>query len=263
MRWLWRAAYAPGDGQTSPAYSSNPVQHLYISCYVIANKLVLSYLLLRLLQHDHGLHGPGPHRCYCTTPGTWPGSSAPQRGRSSTWPLWCGEYLSPLSIKNCWNCQAQRADRTRKKQLRSSSCMTVVCIWRRSMKEPRTCWWRSGCGGQSWYDGPDQLARPSDPCSKCGKETVLPPLARCWLHHAAHSLTTWKTPGRGDTCSCWTHPLLAGRIICMKCFSWTTHPSSGFYGQKKYLVQARQGRAAHGRHREAATAEEVIVDVTV
>ncbi len=23
---LWRAAYAPGDGQTSPAYPSNPVQ---------------------------------------------------------------------------------------------------------------------------------------------------------------------------------------------------------------------------------------------
>ncbi len=48
---LWSAAYAPGDGQTSPTYSSNPVQCLYISCYVIFNKLVLSYQLLRLLLH--------------------------------------------------------------------------------------------------------------------------------------------------------------------------------------------------------------------
>ncbi len=46
---LWRAAYTPGDSQTSPAYSSNPVQYLYISCYLIANKPVLSYLLLPLL----------------------------------------------------------------------------------------------------------------------------------------------------------------------------------------------------------------------
>ncbi len=46
---LWRAAYAPGEGKTSPVYSSNPVQYLYISFYVIANKPVLSYLLLRLL----------------------------------------------------------------------------------------------------------------------------------------------------------------------------------------------------------------------
>jgi hypothetical protein len=30
-------------------YPSNPVQSLYISCYVTVNKLVLSYLLLRLL----------------------------------------------------------------------------------------------------------------------------------------------------------------------------------------------------------------------
>ncbi len=37
---LWRAA-SPGDSQTSPAYHSNPVQ------YVIANKPVQSYLLLR------------------------------------------------------------------------------------------------------------------------------------------------------------------------------------------------------------------------
>jgi hypothetical protein len=49
---LWRAAYAPGDGQTSLAYPSNPVQYLYINCYVTANKPVLSYLLLHLLtQH--------------------------------------------------------------------------------------------------------------------------------------------------------------------------------------------------------------------
>ncbi len=51
---LWRAAYALGDSQTSLAYSSNPVQYLYISCYVTANKPVLSYLLLRLLpQFDN------------------------------------------------------------------------------------------------------------------------------------------------------------------------------------------------------------------
>ncbi len=37
------------DDQTSWVYSSNPVQFLYISCYVTANKLVLSYLLLRFL----------------------------------------------------------------------------------------------------------------------------------------------------------------------------------------------------------------------
>jgi hypothetical protein len=49
---LWRAAYAPGDGQTSPAYSSNPVQYLYISCYVIANNQCCrtTYLLLHLLS---------------------------------------------------------------------------------------------------------------------------------------------------------------------------------------------------------------------
>ncbi len=33
----------------SLAYSSNPVQYLYINRYVTINKLVLSYLLLRLL----------------------------------------------------------------------------------------------------------------------------------------------------------------------------------------------------------------------
>jgi hypothetical protein len=48
---LWSAAYAPGDSQTSPECSSKPVQYLYISCYVITNNLVLSYLLLRLLPH--------------------------------------------------------------------------------------------------------------------------------------------------------------------------------------------------------------------
>jgi hypothetical protein len=50
---LRRVVYAPGDGQTSPAYSSKPVQYLYISRYVIANKLVLSYLLLRLLLQNN------------------------------------------------------------------------------------------------------------------------------------------------------------------------------------------------------------------
>jgi hypothetical protein len=49
---LWRAAYAPGDGQTSSAYSSQPVQYLYISCYVTVNNPVLSYLLSRLLPQD-------------------------------------------------------------------------------------------------------------------------------------------------------------------------------------------------------------------
>jgi hypothetical protein len=46
---LWAPAFTPGDGQTSWVYSSNPVLHLYISCYVTLNKPVLSYLLLRLL----------------------------------------------------------------------------------------------------------------------------------------------------------------------------------------------------------------------
>jgi hypothetical protein len=47
---LWRAAYAPGDGQTSPAYSSQSVQYLYINHLLSINKLVLSYLLLHLLS---------------------------------------------------------------------------------------------------------------------------------------------------------------------------------------------------------------------
>jgi hypothetical protein len=49
---LSMALSAPGGGQTSPAYSSNPVQYLYISRYVIANKLVLLCLLLRLLPQS-------------------------------------------------------------------------------------------------------------------------------------------------------------------------------------------------------------------
>jgi hypothetical protein len=51
---LWRADYAPEYGQTSPAYSSHSVQCLYINPLLSVNKLVLSYLLLRLLpQTDH------------------------------------------------------------------------------------------------------------------------------------------------------------------------------------------------------------------
>jgi hypothetical protein len=46
---MWRAAYAPGDGQTSPAYSSQSVQCLCINQLLSFNKLVLLYLLLRLL----------------------------------------------------------------------------------------------------------------------------------------------------------------------------------------------------------------------
>ncbi len=46
---VWTPAYAPGEGQTSRVYSSNPVLHLYISCYVTVNKPVLSNLSLRLL----------------------------------------------------------------------------------------------------------------------------------------------------------------------------------------------------------------------
>jgi hypothetical protein len=39
------------NGQASRMYPINPVQYLYISCYVTANNQVLSYLLLRLLPH--------------------------------------------------------------------------------------------------------------------------------------------------------------------------------------------------------------------
>ncbi len=48
---LWRAVYTPGDRQTSRMYCTTLVQYLYISCYVFSNKLVLSYLFLRLLLH--------------------------------------------------------------------------------------------------------------------------------------------------------------------------------------------------------------------
>ncbi len=48
MSSLWTPAYTLGDGQTSWVYSTNPVLHLYISCYVTVNKLVLSYLSLCL-----------------------------------------------------------------------------------------------------------------------------------------------------------------------------------------------------------------------
>ncbi len=41
------------DGQTSWVYPSTLVQSLYISCYVYSNKLVLSYLSLRLLPQVH------------------------------------------------------------------------------------------------------------------------------------------------------------------------------------------------------------------
>ncbi len=44
---LWRAAYAPGDGQTSPAYYGHSVQCLYINHLLSVKKLVLLYLLLR------------------------------------------------------------------------------------------------------------------------------------------------------------------------------------------------------------------------
>ncbi len=46
---LWRAVYAPGDGQTSPAYSIHSVQYLYINQLSSINKPVLLYLLLCLL----------------------------------------------------------------------------------------------------------------------------------------------------------------------------------------------------------------------
>jgi hypothetical protein len=46
---LWRAVYAPGDNQTSPAYSSQLVQYLYLNQLLSINKLVLLYLLLCLL----------------------------------------------------------------------------------------------------------------------------------------------------------------------------------------------------------------------
>jgi hypothetical protein len=37
---LWRAVYAPGDGQTSPAYSSQSVQCWYLNHLLSVNKLL-------------------------------------------------------------------------------------------------------------------------------------------------------------------------------------------------------------------------------
>jgi hypothetical protein len=50
---LWSAAHAPGDVQTSPAYSSQSVQCLYINHLLSVNKPVLSYHLLHLLSQFH------------------------------------------------------------------------------------------------------------------------------------------------------------------------------------------------------------------
>ncbi len=44
-----RAGYIPGDRLTSWVYSTTCVQYLYISCYLLDNKPVLSYLLWYLL----------------------------------------------------------------------------------------------------------------------------------------------------------------------------------------------------------------------
>jgi hypothetical protein len=52
---LWTPVYTPGDVQTSWVYSTNPVLHLYISCYVTVNKPVLSYLSLCLLLQTLGI----------------------------------------------------------------------------------------------------------------------------------------------------------------------------------------------------------------
>jgi hypothetical protein len=52
MSQLWTPEYTPGDGQTSWVNSTNPVLHLYISCYVTVNKPELPYLLLCLLLHN-------------------------------------------------------------------------------------------------------------------------------------------------------------------------------------------------------------------
>jgi hypothetical protein len=37
---MWRAAYTPGDGQTSPANSSQSVQYLLASCRIISSRFV-------------------------------------------------------------------------------------------------------------------------------------------------------------------------------------------------------------------------------
>ncbi len=55
---LWRAVYAPGDGQTSPTYSSQSAQCLYINHLLSVHKLVLSYLLLCLLP-QWSVNAPG------------------------------------------------------------------------------------------------------------------------------------------------------------------------------------------------------------
>ncbi len=44
--------YTPVDGETNWVYSNNPVQYLYMKCYVTVNKPVLSY------------QGEGPPVCY-------------------------------------------------------------------------------------------------------------------------------------------------------------------------------------------------------
>jgi hypothetical protein len=48
-RGVWRAAYILGWRQTICVYPNIPAQSLYRSCYVTADKLVLSYLSLRLV----------------------------------------------------------------------------------------------------------------------------------------------------------------------------------------------------------------------
>ncbi len=54
------------DGQTSWVYPNIPVQSLYISCSVTANKLVLSYLLLRWWpRHNHIINDTPHHSQYC------------------------------------------------------------------------------------------------------------------------------------------------------------------------------------------------------
>jgi hypothetical protein len=43
---LWTPAYTPGDSQTSWVYSSNPVLHLYRSCYVTVKKPKIPLVVL-------------------------------------------------------------------------------------------------------------------------------------------------------------------------------------------------------------------------
>ncbi len=65
---LWRAVYAPGDGQTSPAYSSQSVQCLYINHLLSVNKQVVvplgAGILLRCVEA-------------AATEGLWPPPSIP------------------------------------------------------------------------------------------------------------------------------------------------------------------------------------------